>query len=312
MVTPERISKWRLPSGQRPLRENAKVLALAERIREDGVIPGMLTLGVLNGDTDHCYIIDGQHRLRSFIISGLKEGYADVRYFHVTSLADINMQFVELNSALVRMRPDDFLRGLEGNLPCLGEIRSACPYVGYDQVRRKSNGSGPMLSMSVILRAWRSSATESAGAGSSLSAVALAESQDDDETNKLISFLKLAHEAWGFDREYGRLWGTLNLILCMWLYRRTVLSKATGQKRTVNLDKDGFKKCLMSLSANSHYLEWLVGRQMNDHDKGPAYVRIKAIFATRLQVDSPKKVQLPKPEWDSGPGISQVQRRGGV
>jgi hypothetical protein len=37
---------WKLPAFQRPLRVNAKVLALVEEIRtEGGVIPGILTLG---------------------------------------------------------------------------------------------------------------------------------------------------------------------------------------------------------------------------------------------------------------------------
>lgn len=143
-ISPERVAKWKHPSGQRPLRENEKVRALAEQLKQDGgVIPGMLTLGVLNNDY---WIIDGQHRLHAFGLSGLKEGYADVRYLHAESMADINREFVELNSYLVKMRPDDFLRGLEGTIPGLQKIRHACSFVGYDAIRRNENA--PMVSMS--------------------------------------------------------------------------------------------------------------------------------------------------------------------
>jgi len=35
MITPDMIAKWKIPTGQRPLRENAKVLALAEQLKLD-------------------------------------------------------------------------------------------------------------------------------------------------------------------------------------------------------------------------------------------------------------------------------------
>ena len=39
---PDQIKKWKVPMGQRPLRENAKVRAVAEQIKaEKGVVPGM-------------------------------------------------------------------------------------------------------------------------------------------------------------------------------------------------------------------------------------------------------------------------------
>ena len=38
--------------------------------------------------------------------------------------------FVILNTALVRMGPDDVMRGLEGSVPTLQKIREVCPFVG--------------------------------------------------------------------------------------------------------------------------------------------------------------------------------------
>src|ERR1039458_1876052 len=122
---------------------------------DNGVWPGVVTLGVMDGAT---YIIDGQHRRQAFLISELEEGYTDVRTLYTGSMAELGEEFVNLNSQLVRMRPDDILRGLEGVVPALARIRSACPCIGYDFVRR--NAQAPIVSMSAILRQWKGSSFE--------------------------------------------------------------------------------------------------------------------------------------------------------
>ncbi len=293
MITPDRIKKWRLPSGQRPLKENHKVRSLSDAIKNDGgVIPGILTFGIFEGTW---WIIDGQHRLHAFILSGLLEGYADARFVHASSMAEINKEFVELNSKLVTMRPDDFLRGLEGSIPALQQIRAGCPFVGYDQIRRGT--TGPVVSMSAMLRNWRGSSTETPNASSmaGLSAVDLAETMTEEDTKNLITFLNIAHEAFGRDVQYARLWTALNLTLCMWLFRKLVLTRYSA--KTPKVDATIFRKCLMSLSADSGYQDWLVGRNMGERDRSPAYTRIKTIFTRRLQEELAGKIQLPQPDW---------------
>ena len=58
---------WALPPFQRPLQVNAKVLVIAEGIKEDGgVVPGILTFGMLGGKK---YLVDGQHRREAFFRS---------------------------------------------------------------------------------------------------------------------------------------------------------------------------------------------------------------------------------------------------
>jgi hypothetical protein len=293
-LSAERIAKWKLPGGQRPLRENAKVRELAETIKADGgVVPGILTLGVLDGVY---WIIDGQHRLHAFALSGVKEGFADVRYFHAETMSDINREFVELNSKLVSMRPDDFLRGLEGSIENLGKIRKACPFVGYDQIRR--NGSTSMIvSMSAALRNWRNAATETPSLSGGMSAVALAESLVDEEVRGLIDFMIVAQNAFGREPEYARLWAALNMTLCMWLYRRLVITQYSP--KTPRLEKGIFSKCLLSVSADSNYQDWLLGRKLGDRDRSPAYARLKAIFIKRLEQELGKKLQLPAPAWSN-------------
>lgn len=292
MLTPERIAKWKLPSGQRPLRENDKVRKLAEVIKQDsGVIPGIITLGVFDAIY---WIIDGQHRIHAFLIGGLKEGYADVRFFHAESLADINREFVELNSKLVTMRPDDFLRGLEGTIPALGQIRKACPFVGYDYIRRNGN-HGPVVSMAATLRNWRASNAETPAPTTGTSAVDLAESIVEEESKGLIDFLNLAHAAFGREPQYARLWTALNMTLCMWLYRKLVLIQYSP--KTPRLDKKLFEKCLMSVSADCNYQDWLLGRHMSERDRSPAYSKLKSIFVKRIEAELGRKVHLPAPAW---------------
>src|SRR5215510_11063860 len=292
MVTPTLLEKWKSPPFQRPVRQNEKVRALAEEMKRDGgVWPGIITLAILDGEI---YLIDGQHRKESFILSGCKEGYTDVRTHYFNSMADMGEEFVRLNSQLVRMRPDDILRGLESSIDGLRKLRAHCPFVGYDYIRR--NQSAPVVGMSLVLRAWRGSMSEVPSTGATLSAALVAETLDPKEYDALIEFLNLAVGAWGRDLQYGRLWPTLNMIICMWLFRRLVLHPELSSK-VAPITRDSFKKCLMSVSATADYVDWLLGRTISERDRTPAYNRVKAIFVARLQTETGKKVFLPQPSW---------------
>jgi hypothetical protein len=289
------IGGWKPPPFQRPLKVNAKVTALVETIKLDGgVIPGVITLGVIGKDT---YLLDGQHRIHAFLLSELERGYADIRVCHFDSVGAMGEEFVALNSRLVNFRPDDILKGLEASSSSLQKIRAKCPFVGYDMVRRGDRS--PLLSMSAVLRCWYGSGPE-APTGGGTSAMELARTITDEDADAATSFLQLAYHAWGRDSEYVRLWGNLNLILCMWLYRRTVIAQYSPN--TVKLSKELFQKCLLSLSANGLYLDWLVGRNLNDRDRSPAYARVKALFAKRVEDETGKKPRLPSPTWAHGGG----------
>lgn len=297
LFTREEIKVWKLPPFQRPLRINSKVLALAESIKIDkGCIPGVLTLGRLGNDRTF-YIVDGQHRLEGFKISELPECIADVRIIHFESMADMAEEFVNLNSRLVNMRPDDILRGLEESSPPLRRIRQACSFVSYGQIRR-GNSNSPVIGMSQLLRSWHMSQPEQPSSNAP-SATALAAAMDIENAERLISFMTVTRAAWGFDQENYRLWGTLNLTITMWLWRKLVLEKTRGVKRFVVMTPDQFKKCLMSASADQAYLDWLVGRPWNQRDMAPCFSRLKIIFAKRLQQEVGDKVTMPQPSWVS-------------
>jgi hypothetical protein len=293
-ITEKIINSWKNPPFQRELKVNAKVMAVAEQIaRDNGVLPGILTIGVLDGET---YVVDGQHRLSAFSQSGVLVGYADVRMHWFETMGDMAKEFVLLNSSLVRLKPDDILRGMESSTPALQKIRKRCVFVGYDMVRRGDNS--PVLSMSTFIRTWIGSRGEIPQPWNSTNAL---QAMDESETNKAIDFVSLCFEAWHRDRAYARLWGTLNFSLCAWLYRRLVLGdNITAAQRVTKLTKDDFRKCLMALSAEGQYLENLLGSNMGDRDRGPSYGRIRTIFMRRYLVETGKTLRLPAPPWTHG------------
>jgi hypothetical protein len=53
----------------------------------------------------------------------------------------------------------------------------------------------------------------------------------------------------------------------------------------------------MSISADSTYVDWLLGRHIGERDRSPCYRRIKDIFAARLEAIQGKKPLLPQPSW---------------
>jgi hypothetical protein len=291
LVTKGVIKEWKLPPFQRPLRVNAKVLEVVEKIKQDEVFPGILTIGILGGQR---YIVDGQHRCHAFLLSELDEAFTDVRYRYYESMEEMAEDFVNLNSQMVKMGPDDILRGLESTNEGLVSIRKRCPFVGYDQIRRGT--ASPIVSMSAALRCWYG-AKRDIPASVGHSAAAVSKMMTTVEADELVSFLNSAMVAWGKDKEYHKLWGNLNLTLCMWIYQRVVL-RAWGPKGT-RVTKEQFRKLLTALTASADYLEWLIGRQMSDRDRSPGYKRIKAIFVKRLEMELGKKVTFPAPEWVS-------------
>lgn len=290
-ITPKLVAAWKSPPFQRPIRENQKVLRLVDEVRRDGVLPGILTLGVLD---DQVHVVDGQHRLHAFLKADVAVAYADVRTHYLTSMAAMAAEFVRLNSQLVRLRPDDILKGLEQSNVWLQRIRKRCPFVGYDGIRR--GATSPVLSMSQMLRVW--AGTKSEVPAPFHSALPIAEQLDEVDTARLTDFLLACFEAWHRDVEYAKLWGSLNLLLCGWLWQTVVLGPAgTGQSRSNRLTIDQFKRGMMSLSASTDYLEWLVGRNASERDRAPAYQRLKTILASRYLADHKSKLKLPSPPW---------------
>jgi hypothetical protein len=291
-LTREAAEAIALPPFQRPLRVNEKVRCIAEEMKGNGgVIPGVMTIGELNGKR---YWVDGQHRKESFLISGLREAYCDVRVCQFDTMAEMAEEYVRLNSRIVNMRPDDILRGLEESMKPLQIIRKECPFIGYAQIRRGSPNC-PIVSMAASLRSWCSSNTEVPSPSGKGGAAAMAQSLTEEEAKRMAAFYNVCHNAWGRDPEYYRLWGEPNMALCAWLWRRTVLGGYN--MKTTRFNTEQFTKGLMALSANQNYVDWLVGRNNTERDRSPAYNRIRNIIISRLQVDMGRKIYFPSPAW---------------
>jgi hypothetical protein len=299
LLTPEGVARWKRPPFQRELRVTPRVLGAVEELKANGgVISGVLTLGKLGTET---YLLDGQHRVEAFKLSEQKEGIADVRICTFESMADMGDEFVRLNSALVRMTNDDVLRGLEGSNEHLQLLRKRCPFIGYSHVRASSASNAKLLTMSTTIRVWFGSAGQTPTPGpSSTECVKLIDAENVDRLTKMLS---IAYEAWGHDPESFRMWGSLNLSMSFWLWRRLVLRQGLEQRRggheIVTLSADEFRQCLMAVAANSNYLDWLLGRGLRDRDRSPAYNRVKQIFVGRLGGMGFGRATLPIPDWAS-------------
>lgn len=298
IVDQETAASWQMPRFQRPLKVNDKVIGIAEELkRNGGIMTGVITLGEIEQRGKVItYLVDGQHRRKGFEISKLAEVYMDLRIIRFETMADMAKEFARLNSRLVGMAPDDILRALEESSEALTYIRRHCPFVGYGNVRR--GPTSPILSMSLVLRSWFRSAPDVPVSGGN-SATVLGEIVTMEDAEKIVQFLNVAIAAWGRDVEYQRLWGALNMCICLWIWRRVVLG-THANTRTVRISVELFTKCMMGLSADRLYLDFLVGRMLNDRDRGPAYERIKTIFKRRIAEETGNsKAQFPQPAWGS-------------
>jgi hypothetical protein len=297
------VKSWLIPPIQRPLTVNAKVMELMGQIRESqGLIPGVIHLGVVKGVI---YLLDGQHRLHAFELSLCPVGRAHFVTLPFESIGAMGETFAKLNGALVRMKPDDYLRSLEPTNEGLQRLRKLCPFVGYGSIRRGNRNSGAVISASMVIKVWLGGRTNTPSGGSlGGSVVSLMGHITVAEADAMGEFYVMAYEAWGPDREYAKLWTGLNLIIIAWLYRHVMLDPARVRAATLTkLTPEQFSSCMMALSADAKYLQWLGHpRFFSEQNRGPCYARVKAIFQRQYTKDNPGKprLRLPDPEWASG------------
>jgi hypothetical protein len=276
---------------QRDLETTRKVRDLAEEIKHTQEVPGTLLLGVLNGEK---YLVDGQHRREAFFLSGLVEAIFTLKITHFRDFAEMSEAFTKANEQLRRMTPDDRLRALAVTHYPLQRVTEECPWVGYSGASRRKD-TGAFLSMSAALHGWVGSSKETPSTGKG-GVIDLARGLSQGDAEELIAFLKAAYEAWARIEEYFKLWGEVNLIMCMWLWRRAVrvdLDKRSRLKKSSVLTRDQFVKGLRGLAANDDYLDWLPGKRMGDRDRGNCYTRIKQTFIGALG----SKIVFPQPSW---------------
>jgi hypothetical protein len=296
LLTLETMDAWVLPTFQREERQTKKVIEFAEELtRNGGCISGMILLGRIRDDASGTlYLVDGQQRRNACHISGLSEFIGDVCIKTYNSMIEMVEDFKKLQGRLVPFKPDDLLRAFEVTNDNLRLLRESCEFIGYGNIRRAED-RGPILSMSAALRSWFGSGMTTPGLQGQ--AQILVERLDEHQRGLMIAFFNIAYSAWGRDRQYSRMWGNLNLTMCMYLYRRLVLDDS--KRRIPPLPKDMYRKALMSVSADNKYNDWLQGRHMTERDRAPCYKRLKEIFIDRLTKEYNGKLYkgIPKPDW---------------
>ena len=293
LLTLEEMNAWVLPPFQREEVQNKKVVEFAEGLkRNGGLIGGVIHLGVLRNETT-IFLVDGQQRRGGCNLTGLNEFIADVSLKIYDSMATMAEDFKSINSRLVALRPDDLLRAYEMSHADLRQLRAECPFVGYANVRRSSE-KGAILSMGATLKCWFGSAMPTPACQGN--AIELLDQFTETQRQQLTVFLHAAHSAWGNEKECFRLWCNLNLLMCMYLFRKLTLEPTN---RRAAVPPDMFRKCLLSVSAASQYSDWLQGRSTAERDRGPCYKRLKCIFADRLtqEYGGNFTYRMPKPEW---------------
>jgi hypothetical protein len=277
-------------------------------------IPGTLIFGRFEG-TD--YLIDGQHRIYGAfaLAAGLRalpgttsfdvEGgwrpacaIASIEIRPYDSMAEMGKAFAGFNKKLVALKPDDLLRALEGTNTFLRDIREACPFIGYE--KNKNTKERIMISMSAAIRTWfGSGATPATGPECSRAQSYL----DEGETKAIVAFFSSAEAAGWVDTNYTRLWGTLNIGINMWLYRKLVLGAANkfrGGGDFMALTGEQYVECMKELR-NLDYTKFLGSRALRYQDRAPTYDYIQELFLpalARMKIYGPK---FPQPQgWSGG------------
>jgi len=286
------VESWRHAPSQRPVRRNANFWKVVGEIKQSGgALPGELKFGVVDRVE---YLYDGGHRREAFLVTELPTAHAVVCRRWFRDLAEMGEAFDDANGHIASMRPDDHLRALESSLPVLAELRAAAPILGYDVTRRNSV-TAPILSTSMVLRCWATSAHETPTLLRG-PAPELARALTREEARNLAAFLALTLSAWGRDIEFRPLWGGLNLTLCMWLFRQQVLNPNPG-RGVAKLSGSQFLKLLTALGASSAYLEWLPGRILDERQRTPCYRKITSLFNARWRAETEKALKMLKPAW---------------
>lgn len=314
LITPDKLAEWPLPGLQRPLGLSKKVRDAAEAMQLEAAqdaeeacatIDGVITLGKVGGKT---YLVDGQHRLhgafawaaRELLVHGgvlVKQALVDVRVRQFETMSELAEAFVHLNSQLNPTKPDDIMRSLAHTNEHLHAIEEALPFVGYDLTG--ANKKTKLLSMSAAIRTWFGSGGLVPANGPTALEI-VKKYLNAEQADAMIDFYEACVGAGWQNEAFRRLWSTLNLGVCMWLWRRTVLGETVryqqgGQKPMV-LTRDQFVLCMRSL-LNTEYLDWLQGRSLRYQDRMPCYSHVKDLFTgamAGLGVEAPR---FPMAQW---------------
>jgi hypothetical protein len=296
-ITREAISAWVRPPFQRTVSNSKGLRKAANQIRQDGWLPAVIYLGILDGKT---YLVDGHHRIQAFIASGIEKMIVPVivRYYEngIRGLRDMCQDFVLHSRHIRNPTASDMLRALEGVNDHIKKIRAECPFVGYEKFWKGEDS--PILPMAHVVRIVVASRIETLGTGTG-NAVDRTETLTGAETHRVISFLNSARQAWGCGIETKYLWSPINLILCFWFFQRMVKGPGIKEKQA-SLTAAQFHNCLHALGTNKAYLNLLIsnrGRQLHIPEvRVPLCKEVMVTFKKRLKGEGTNQYYMPTPQ----------------
>lgn len=307
------------PEFQRPLNLNPDVIEAARDMMREAhgdkermcTIEGTIEFGRYKGVD---YLLDGQHRLFGAyaLAAGIKKlegttelvtedgsqplfALANVMITPYESMAEMADAFVKLNKKLAPLKPDDLLRGRESSNAYLREIREECPFIGYE--KNRFTKATTMISMSAAIRTWfGSGATPSSGPNADRAAALL----DEVQTERIVAFFRACAAAgWvNTDRMNERLWGTLNIGINMWLFRKFVYgtaNKIKGTRGATALSASQYAECMKDLR-NPDYFKFLGSRSLRFQDRRPTYDYVKELFEGGLMRCQIVGAEFPEPQ----------------
>jgi len=281
------VESWEKPPFQRPVAEGKNIISMSVQMQDFGYMMSAFYLGVWEGRT---YLVDGQHRRVSFISSGLEEIVAPVVTKHYPKgsqgLLEMCEDFLRIQQHIKNPTANDKLRALEPNNKCLQKITRMCPFVGYER---------PLLSMAQVIRSLVISGQEMPGSAAR-SAVDHARDMKMKEANGLITFLQLAYEAWGIDKDMRLMWSPMNMALCLWFFRRML----KGSKSPGTVTTSQFSEIFALLPSKTYIslLEDNSGGRMNDEDtRNPVAVELRRTIKKGLRRDGVHDYYMPEVPW---------------
>jgi hypothetical protein len=303
-LTPEVINGWEIPYWQRTVRYNTKVREIVEGLRKDPKLDSMLIVGVLKKRGKyHLFLVDGHHRKDAFNRSGVPYLNIDVKFVYVETMGEMAELYLRCQGQISRSTADNNLKGVAVTHKQIADINSECGCITYDGVRLGTSTAS--VSMSTVVQIWYDSMLDppKKNSGSpSKTITELASNLTTRDAEKIVEFILLCKERFGFSELSCGLWKHINLTLCLWLYRIMVWREgwAEGEdySRVTVLTPKQFGTGLSGL-VNGRFYQTLNHKSLSSvADRKETFRSIVRLFSSNLTTYNVVKTpKLPKPPW---------------
>lgn len=279
---------WKVPPFQRDNIVNKKVSDLAEVIKKDPHLRfGTLIVGCIDGEL---YLLDGHHRKGAVLKSGVLAFRADVKFARCASMVEAVEVYQQVQDQIKRGTPNDRLKAAAYKHPNLQRVANECNFVTFAKAAKGQEGR--LLTMSTAVQAWEWSKGDPPKPNKGGSVESMGEGLSDDDSTKLIEFLKLCREHFGTDQP--AMWKSPNLPMCLWLYRRLVWRENAEDKRYSTLSRKEFGTGLAVLRQGA-YVACLTNKKLsNDYDRDVVWKKLLSNFRKGLsEVSNRDNLKVP-------------------